>query len=287
MRSVKWLIGGGRENEPWVKPFGIALDENDNLCLTDTGTRTVFYVDRTRGNWRRWDRIGKTRFVAPVSIAKHRDTFYVADSGLGCVLAFKEDGKLVRRIDEHLMRPSGLAILGDRLVVTDALRHCVVVFDASGNYVAEFGRRGAGPGEFNYPTHVASDARGNLYVTDSMNNRVQVLDGEGRFQRSIGSIGDAPGFFSRPKGVAVDSFGHVYVVDANFDNIQIFSGEGRVLLGVGAAGTDEGQFWLPNGIAISRKNQIFVTDTYNRRVQVLEYVGESPVTPANRTSPHE
>ncbi|MEI6218627.1 MAG: 6-bladed beta-propeller [bacterium] len=286
-RTAKRIVGGGRENTLWTKPFGIALDENDNICLTDTGMRTVYYFDRVHGRWQSWDHIGKIRFVTPVAIAKHLDTFYVADSGLGCVLVFRSDGHLLRRITEHLAHPSGLAILGDRLLVVDSRRHCVVVFDSEGEYVAEFGCRGAGPAEFNFPTHITTDASGSIYVTDSMNNRVQVLDCNGNFQSAIGSIGDTPGFFNRPKGVAVDSLGHVYVVDANSDDIQIFDSKGRMLLWFGASGQAEGQFWLPNGIAISRQNEIFVTDTYNRRVQVFKYLGDSTSTSTNGASAHD
>ena len=104
---------------------------------------------------------------------------------------------------------------------------------------------GNGPGEFNFPTHIAADRQGDLYVTDSMNSRIVRLDPEGRFKNQIGAQGDGPGHFSRPKGVAVDTFGHVYVMDAVFDNIQIFDREGQYLLALGELGSEPGQFWLP------------------------------------------
>jgi hypothetical protein len=275
VRFGRWLTGSEKGNEPLIKPFGIALDENDNLCLTDTGANAVCFYDRAKKKWQRWDKIGRLRFISPVAIARRNGLFYVADSGLGAVLAFKEDGKLLLQITNHLERPSGLALLKDQLLVADAQRHCVVIFDLQGNYRAEFGRRGVGEGQFNFPTHLAVDGASNLLVTDSMNNRVQMLERQGQCKAQIGSIGDSPGHFSRPKGVAVDSFGHIYVVDALFDNIQIFDPSGRLLLNFGEEGGAAGQFWLPNGIAISRSNEIFVADSYNHRVQIFKYVGPS------------
>jgi DNA-binding beta-propeller fold protein YncE len=272
-RFMHRLIGSSVD-ESLLKPFGIAVDEHDNLCLTDTGANAVMYFDRANKRWRRWEQLGKTRFLAPVAIAKRGGMFYVADSGLARVLAFKEDGQLRFAITERLARPTGLAIASERLWVTDSQRHCVIAFDLAGRYLREFGKRGTAAGEFNFPTHIAADAQGNLYVTDSMNSRVQVFDSDGRFQSEFGRAGDVPGCFSRPKGVAVDSFGHVYVLDANFDNFQIFDRQGTTLLAVGEAGDGPGQFWLPNGLAISRQNEIFVADSYNRRVQIFKYVGQ-------------
>ena len=273
-RIGRWLTGSDKGNEALVKPFGIALDENDNLCLTDTGTATVCYYDRLRKKSLRWAKVGNIRFVAPVAIAKQHGIFYVADSGLGEVLAFNENGKVQQQITNHLERPVGLAVCNDQLYVADSQRHAIVVFDLAGRYRAEFGHRGEGPGEFNFPTHLAVDSAGNLYVTDSMNGRVQVFDGAGKFQRQIGSLGDGPGSFSRPKGLALDSLGHLYVVDALFDNFQIFDESGRLLLNLGEMGPDPGQFWLPNGITISHTNEILVADSYNRRVQVFKYIGQ-------------
>ena len=272
-RFSQWLTGSQTGNETFVKPFGISFDENDNLCLTDTGANVVCYYDQGKKKWRRWEKLGNFRFIAPVAVAKRGESFFVADSGLGNVLAFDGNGKLWRQITNHLQRPAGLAFLNNQLFVADSQRHCIVVFDLQGLYKSEFGRRGNGQGEFNFPTHLAADRESHLLVTDSLNSRVQIFNAQGKFLGLLGALGDTPGHFSRPKGLAADSSGHVYVIDAIFDNIQVFDHAGQLLLNLGAAGSEPGEFWLPNGIAINHSNEIFVTDSYNHRIQVFKYIG--------------
>ena len=269
-----WITGDAAGNEPFNKPFGIALDEKSNLCLTDTASRTVGYLDRAKKKWRRWDHVGSVRFLSPVAVVRRAGIFYVADSARAAVIAFREDGKLAFQITNGLVRPSGLVIAGERLCVADAEQHCILKFDLRGQPVGQFGKRGTGPGQFNFPTHLGADAAGRLYVTDSMNSRVQIFDAADRFVSELGSSGDNPGHFSRPKGVAVDSFGHIYVLDAVFDNVQIFDREGRFLMVLGTAGSGPGEFWLPNGIAISPANDIYITDAYNHRVQIFKFIGQ-------------
>lgn len=272
-RFGHWITGSEKGNEPLLKPFGLGLDENDNMCVTDMGANAVCYYDRTKKKWHRWTKVGNIRFASPVAVAKQGDLLLVADSILGQIIAFNEDGKLLFQIADHLGRPSGLAIHKDQLYVADAQRHAISVFTLGGQYQRKFGRRGAGPGEFNYPTHLAVDARGKLLVTDSMNARVQILDTDGNCEGEIGNIGDSPGHFARPKGVAVDSLENVYVLDGLFDNLQIFDHSGRLLLNFGETGAQPGQFWLANGIAITRQNEILVADSYNHRIQVFKYIG--------------
>jgi sugar lactone lactonase YvrE len=278
-RLGNWIIGSRKGNEPFLKPFGLAVDEDDNLCLTDTGAAAVGYLDFARKKWSYWTTVGSktvgtVKFVLPVAIAKHNGVFYVADSALGVVVAFNEKGKLLFKITGDLVRPTGLAVAGERLYVADSQRHCVEVFGLNGQPAFQFGKRGTGAGEFNFPTHIAADQSGHVLVTDSINCRVEVFDLAGHFQKQIGAAGDGFGQFSRPKGVAVDAAGHLYVVDAVFDNIQIFTPDGQLLLYLGEAGSDRGQFWLPNGIAISRGNKIYISDVYNHRIQVLKYLGQ-------------
>jgi len=275
-RALRWIFGSNKADESLVKPFGVALDENDNLCVTDTGVNAVAFYDRAKKTWQRWDRAGTHRFVAPVAIAKRNGTLFVADSGRSAVVAFAESGKLLFTITNGLERPAGVVIGREYLYVADSAQHAILVFNLRGEPVSRFGRRGAGEGEFNYPTHLAVGRDGNLFVTDSMNARVQVFDAGGEFQTQFGSAGDQPGHFGRPKGLAVDPHGHVYVIDGLFDAVQIFDRGGRLLLNFGGSGAQPGEFWLANGIAIGRNNEIYIADAYNQRVQVFRYIGGEP-----------
>ena len=68
----------------------------------------------------------------------------------------------------------------------------VVVFDASGNFVREFGSMGEGPGEFNMPTEVAVLRDGTTVVEDLRHRAYQLFDANGEFLRMVrmrGSIG--------------------------------------------------------------------------------------------------
>jgi len=273
LRFGRWL-SGSQEDQSLRKPFGIAVDEKENLCLTDTAANAVCFYDRKKKQWLRWQKIGKLTFVSPVAIAKRNEIIYVADSGRPGIVVFTESGKYLMEITNKVERPTGLLVQGGRLLVTDSKRHSVLSYDLLGNFISEAGRRGLNPGEFNFPTHLAADAEGNLFITDSMNSRIQVLDRDLKFKAQIGSAGDSSGHFSRPKGLAVDTFGHVYVVDGMFDNVQVFDRAGKFLLYLGTTGTAAGEFWLPNGIAISGSNEIFVADSYNQRVQIFKYIAK-------------
>jgi DNA-binding beta-propeller fold protein YncE len=272
-RVVNWITGADKGDETLVKPFALGLDESDNLCLTDTGSRSVSFYDRQARKWHQWRKIGKIAFSSPVAVDKVGNTIYVADSALGMIIGFDVKGRLLFATTNHLDRPSGLVVRGSQILVADSHRHAISRFDLAGQFVGEFGRRGTGAGEFNFPTHLALDATNHLWVTDSMNGRVQVFDEQGNFKKQIGSIGGGFGQFSRPKGIGLDPAGRLYVVDAMFDNIQIFNPQGQLLLPIGGGGTGPGQFWLPNGIVINSRNEIFVADSYNRRLQVFRYVG--------------
>ena len=272
--AIGFLTGNDRHDLVFIKPTGVCLDESGNLCVTDTGSKTVWFFNAEKKSYKHWNRIGKLAFSSPVAVAKKDGVFYVADSGLGAVIAFNQKGKLLFTITDGLKRPSGLTIIEQSLYVIDAALHRVEIFDLQGRYLYGFGERGTANGEFNYPTHIASthDTTPSLYVTDAMNFRIQQVDTKGRPLQSVGSIGNATGSFSRPKGVATDSEGNLYVVDALFDNIQIFDNQGRFLMHWGENGTDPGYFWLPRGIAVDTHDRIWVADTYNRRIQVFKKV---------------
>jgi DNA-binding beta-propeller fold protein YncE len=76
----------------------------------------------------------------------------------------------------NLHQPQGVAVDPDtgNVWVADTSFNRVVEFTDTGAFVLAFGRAGAGPGQFNKPTHIAVDG-GLLYVADTWNDRVQVF----------------------------------------------------------------------------------------------------------------
>ena len=61
----------------------------------------------------------------------------------------------------------------------------IVVFDASGNFVREFGSMGEGPGEFNMPTAVVVMRDGTTVVEDLRHRALQLFDANGEFLRMV------------------------------------------------------------------------------------------------------
>jgi sugar lactone lactonase YvrE len=271
--AANWITGDSAESLNLRKPFGVALDEKGNLCITDTDANQVCYCDFERKEWRCYAAVGKNKFTSPVAVARRNGIFYVADSGLSKIIAFRDDGKLVFEVGAPLKRPVGLVIAGESLLVADSQAHAVFVFGLDGTFKFSFGQRGGGPGEFNFPTCLAVDGAEHVLVTDTLNSRVQTFDRQGHFLSQFGSNGDTPGHFARPKGIAADGAGHLYVVDAVLDSFQILDREGQLLLNVGNRGNGPGEFGLPHGIAIDSAGRIFVADAFNHRVQVFQYLG--------------
>jgi len=268
----------------FVRPTSVA-QRGATLYVADPGAQALVILDTTQPREIVVTRVGNEALASPVAVALGPDGGVIlADSALGKVFLLDAKGALRRTIggEGRLGRPAGLAYdaAAQRLYVADSAAHRIVVYSPDGRFISSFGRNGAAPGEFNFPTHLALARDGALIVDDTLNFRVQVLDREGSALRHFGHVGDSSGEFASPKGVATDSEGRIYVVDALFDAVQIFTAEGALLLGFSERGTKAGQLWLPNGIFIAPDDRIYVADAYNRRIAIFEPVeGAAEVKP--------
>jgi sugar lactone lactonase YvrE len=272
-------LAAGSHEDAMVRPMAVAAaDDNNTIYVADPGARCVHRFDLLRARYACLSLRRNRMLVSPVGLTVTPDgTLYVSDSSLGALYRLESGDKWLEPFGDpsDLQQPTGLAWDEGamQLLVTDTGAQSIKAFDASGNLLREFGRRGGMPGEVNYPTYLWLDSGNELLVTDSLNFRIQRFDERGEFISSFGENGDKAGSLARPKGVATDAYGHVYVIDALFHAMQIFDGEGGLLMSIGTRGRESGQFWLPNGIYISADNTIYVADSYNRRVQVFRYVG--------------
>jgi DNA-binding beta-propeller fold protein YncE len=201
------------------------------------------------------------------------------DSKLNKVFLLSANGRKISELNDSLVpdQPTGIAYSAARreIWIAETASHRITITDEGGKVVRQIGKRGTGPGEFNYPTSVWIDQQGIAYVVDALNFRIQIFDPEGRFINAFGRQGDATGSFARPKGIATDTYGNIYVTDALFNAVQVFDRDGRLLYYFGTQGRGSEQFWMPSGIFIDDENNIFIADSYNSRIQLFRLKGRS------------
>ena len=249
-KTGKWkslLLGeddAGASSDAMVKPYGIAVSTSGRVYVTDTASRHVFAFDPDEKTVTFIGDVGAGRLAKPIGVAVDEEgKVFVADATLKRVLGYGQDGSFVIAIghDGELQTPAGMAVDRTRklLYVADSSKHQILCYSTvDGASVRTMGKRGVGPGEFNFPTNLFTDAEGRLYVADTMNFRIQIFDAEGQFVRMFGTQGDTPGTFNRPKGVALDSLGNLYVADTDNHKIRKIDLAGNVTTLAGG-GSDE------------------------------------------------
>ncbi len=268
----------GKETEGMVRPMAVAATaDGDLIAVADPGAHCVHRFDLRRRHYDCLVAGSGSVLTSPVGITIAQDgRLFVADSSLDTVfVAQSSDGYLKPlMLSPSPRQPTGVAIGTDgELFVSSTGTHSVRRYDATGQLIREYGERGTGRGQMNYPTYIWFAAPTELVVADTLNFRVQRFDVNQGVLGAFGNAGDGTGDLARPKGIAEDRHGHVYVVDGLHHAVQVFDRDGLLLLVIGGQGQGEGEFWLPSGIFITVRDLIFVADSYNRRVQVFRYVG--------------
>ena len=275
--QIKSIFFGASATKKLLQPASVAADLLGNVYVTDSGAGKIVVFNKQAKTRLEFGERGKAALQWPTGIVLSDSLIYVSDARQRKVICMTHQGEFVRNIggDDELVKPSGLGYHAttNRVYVTDGGSHSIAVFDAgTGAHLFNFGQRGVGPGEFNFPNNLTV-SHDQVYVIDAMNFRVQIFDLEGNFLKEFGEAGDSAGYLYRPKGISVSEDKFIFITDASYNNFQIFDEDGNVYLFVGGKGTSPGQFNIPSDIFISAENMIYVVDQRNDRVQVFKFLG--------------
>ena len=112
--------------------------------------------------------------------------------------------------DDVVVAPNGDIFVSEGHGGTNAR---IFKFTKDGKLITAWGKKGAGPGEFDTPHALAMDSRGRLFVGDRNNNRIQIFDQSGTYLVEWKQ-------FSRPSGIYIDGNDTIYVADSESESVS-------------------------------------------------------------------
>jgi DNA-binding beta-propeller fold protein YncE len=258
--------------------------------------------------------------VLPISIhgcfVDHENNLWIGGSGGGMVQKWTHDGKtLLLQIGTRtacdgpcgetaslnasttvLNEPADIAVdpaNGDVYIADGYGNHRIVVFNAQGQYLRQWGSSGTAPGQFSplgggHPHCAVFGPDNLLYTCDRGNDRIQVFDKSGNLMQVI-PVKPGTAYSPHPDGtpgrLAIGSaldvafFGPQdrYILDSDTGNevLWILDRAGgrradppRVVGGFGSAGHNAGNFTLLHGMAVDSQGNLYTAETVDgRRMQ--------------------
>lgn len=185
----------------------------------------------------------------------------------------KPEATYADRGADRLVRPVGVATVGERVFVTDAGRGEVVELDSDGEVTGAFGG-----GTLVTPAFIARDPRsGELVVSDRGSRQAYLFSSEGATRGVLGAASVTGGSVTthswEPVGVAFSEDGELVVTDfSDGHHVDVLAGEGNVR-SVEATTGDEIRLAFPSAVAV-KGDEIWVADSNALRIVILDMRGE-------------
>lgn len=189
--------------------------------------------------WRTWGEAGQGdgKFVRPRAVGFFNGEVYVIDT-TGRVQVFSGEGEFRRKWDMPAAdngTPTGVAFDHDgRVLIADTHYSAIREYTPEGELITEWGRYGAEPGNFIYPTDIARHPDGRSFISEYGvdADRVQVFDADHSLLFAFGTFGSEPGQFSRAMAIEVLQ-DRLHVCDTVNHRVQVFDLEGQLLQIIG------------------------------------------------------
>jgi peptidylamidoglycolate lyase len=227
---------------------------------------------------------GADTFLVPHGITiDQANNVFLTDVGLQQVFKFNHDGRLLMVLGEsgvgrwdamHFNQPTDIAIRPDgSFYVSDGyINSRVALFDKSGKWLQEWGKKGSGQGEFSNPHGLSFGPNGtDVLVADRENSRLQLFDHVGTFIRQWSGAKDAK-TTGRIFCVALDAEGSIFLgirradYDTEHTGVLKLDRSWNIMTSIGFGKPGDPVFNAVHDIALGRDGSIYVAETRTKRV---------------------
>ena len=196
-----------------TQPWDVAFSGDDEMFVVEYGYHNVKVMNKT----------GETKHM----------------------ISLMENGKSGKE-NGQFCYPSGIAIHGDMMYITEHGNNRVQKFTTSGEHLSTFAS-----GDVSSPRGICIGPDGKIYVSEYNNHRISVFKADGTLDRRITEN------LNCPWGLAFDPSGNLHVANYSLNLVKVFDQDDNK---INEYGKDIIQY--PAGIAIDPEGYIFISEYY-------------------------
>jgi tripartite motif-containing protein 71 len=290
-KFVKKWGGKGSDDGQFLRPHGLDFNKKETI---------LYIVDRDGSRIQAFDKDGNFLFKfgedgtddgqmhIPYGIdVDTKDNIWLADRANDRVQEFDSEGNFILKFGSEdgvpsaeegkLDNPRHVVVSKDLkyVYVADSKNDRISQFDIHGNYIKSIGKLGNKSGEFNLPTTIEIDSKGNFFVNERGNERIQKFDSNWNPILMWGTKGSGDYQFCHIEHIALDKYNNVYVTDPQSDpgcsqqpRVLKFDSEGKFITKFGGSyGKGNGQFQDPEHLAVDSEGNVYVSDRKRDDIQ--------------------